>query len=192
MTSLPRTLLDLATILSPDRLRGTLERAEELQILDLGPIERLLARSEGHRGAGRLRRTLELYRPPPFSRSGLERRFLDLVRGAGLPTPSTGFNAFGYELDVYWERERFAVELDVYETHGSREAFERDRLRHEDLKLAGVEMIRITGPRLDREAKAVIERVMRLLTQRRRQLRDAGSGFEQAAGERAADELGPG
>ena len=69
------------------------------------------------------------------------------------------FNVAGYELDAYWEAERFAVELDVFETHGTRAAFERDRLRQEDLKLIGVEMIRVTGPRLDREPEAVIERV---------------------------------
>ena len=69
------------------------------------------------------------------------------------------FNVLGYELDAYWEPERFAVELDVYETHGSHAAFERDRLRQEDLKLKGVEMIRVTGPRLrsrtggDRQAR---------------------------------------
>ena len=63
------------------------------------------------------------------------------------------FNVAGFELDAYWERERFAVELDVYETHGSRAAFERDRLRQEDLKLIGVEMTRVTGPRLDREPR---------------------------------------
>lgn len=186
VTALPRTLLDLATILSAERLRRVLERCEERQLLDLGPIDALLGRVEGSPGGGRLRRALALYRPPVFSRSDLELRFLDLVRGAGLPTPSTGFNAAGYELDVYWRRERFAVELDVYETHGSREAFERDRLRQEELKLAGIEMIRVTGPRLDRESATVIERVAALLAQRRRELA-GGSGLDQAAGERAAN-----
>ena len=67
--------------------------------------------------------------------------------------------------------ERFAVELDVYETHGTRAAFERDRLRQENLKLQDIETIRITGPRLDKEPTAVIERIAALLEQRRRQLR---------------------
>ena len=47
------------------------------------------------------------------------------------------------------------MELDVYETHGTHTAFERDRIRHEDLKLKGVEMIRVTGPRLEREPDQV-------------------------------------
>lgn len=168
VTSLPRTLLDVAATFRFHRLQRLLERAEELGLFDLGAAEALLARSTGHPGAGRLRRAIALYGPPAFTRSGLERRFLDLVKGAGLPRPTTGFNEAGHELDVYWPQERFAVELDTFETHGSREAFERDRRRQEDLKLAGVEMVRITGRRLEREPRQVIDRVARLLAQRRR------------------------
>jgi very-short-patch-repair endonuclease len=91
-----------------------------------------------------------------------------------LPQPLTGYNVAGYELDAYWPAERFAVELDVYETHGGRASFESDRLRQEDLKLAGVEMVRVTGPRLGREPRRVLERVGRLLAQRRSQLGAAG------------------
>jgi very-short-patch-repair endonuclease len=68
------------------------------------------------------------------------------------------------ELDVYWPGQRFAVELDTYETHGTREAFERDRIRDEDLKLAGIELVRVTGTRLEREPAEVIRRIERLLS----------------------------
>lgn len=97
----------------------------------------MLARNVGHPGAGRLRRALGIYRPLNVIRSGLEERFLERVRGAGLPEPSTNINVGGYELDVYWPQERFAVELDVYETH--------------------------------REPAQVIDRVARLLADRRRE-----------------------
>jgi len=167
VTALPRTLLDCAAIVREDRLARMLERCEELKLFDLGAVEALLARTVGHPGCGRLRRAIELYRPAPFTRSKLERRFLELVEEAGLPRPATGFNECGHELDVYWPGERFAVELDVYETHGGRAAFERDRLRQEDLLLDGIAMTRVTGPRLKREPRRVIERVARLLAQRR-------------------------
>jgi hypothetical protein len=162
----PRTLLDVAATARFERLQRILERTEELRLFDLGPVESVLDRNVGHHGAGRLRRAIALYRPAAFTRSGLERRFLTLVRDAGLPKPSTGFNELGFELDVYWPEQRFAVELDTFETHGTRGAFERDRLRQEELKLAGIEMIRITEDRLDREPGRVIERVARLLAQR--------------------------
>ncbi len=171
VTAPPRTLLDLAAVLSEARMLGALERAEELKVFDLGPIEELLSRTGGHPGAGRLRRALEIYRPEPaFTRSGLEKRFLALLRKARLPRPAMNFVAEGYELDAYWERERFVVELDVFETHGTQIAFERDRERQDDLLLAGIEMIRVTGPRLKREPAAVMRRVAAHLERRRRDL----------------------
>jgi len=171
VSSVPRTLLDLAIGSRPHHLDRLLERAEERDLLDLLAIQALLARAGGHRGRGRLRRALAVYSPEPaFTRSGLERRFLALVREVGLPAPSANYNLAGFELDAYWEREQFAVELDVYETHGTHSAFERDRRRQDDLLLIGVEMIRVTGPRLKREPRATIERVARHLERRRREL----------------------
>jgi very-short-patch-repair endonuclease len=80
------------------------------------------------------------------------------------------FNVAGFELDAYWPDLRFAVELDVFETHGSRAAFERDHLRHEELKLVGIEMLRITAPRLKREPQAVLGNLAVLLSRRRHEL----------------------
>lgn len=176
ITNLARTLLDLATMLSPAQVERALERSEELGLFDLVALEDVLDRTAHHPGASKLRAALAIYREqdPAFERSKLERRFRRLVKRAGLSAPAMNFNLLGYELDAYWEPERLAVELDVYETHGSRAAFERDRLRQEDLKLKGVEMIRVTGPRLRREPEAIVERVAAHLRQRRRQLgRDA-------------------
>jgi putative AbiEi antitoxin of type IV toxin-antitoxin system len=170
-TAVPRTLLDLAAGLRPDQLQRILERAEELELFELPRVEELLDRTWGHHGWGRLRRAIALYRPPPFTRSQLERRFFDAVLASGLPRPATNFVEAGFELDVYWPEYRFAVELDVYATHGTHHAFERDRLRQEDLKLAGIEMTRVTDVRFDREPGAVLARVTRLLEDRRRELR---------------------
>lgn len=163
VTSIARTLLDMAATIRFDRLQRMIERSEELRLFDLTAIESVLARNVGHHGAGPLRKALALYKPAPFTRSGIERRFLTLVEEAGLPRPTTGFNECGFELDIYWPEHRFAVELDTYETHGTRAAFERDRIRQEELALAGIEMIRVTGVRLEREPEKVIERVGRLL-----------------------------
>lgn len=170
-TSVARTLLDYAGMATDTGLERALERSEERGLFDLRAVEALLARAGGHRGAGRLRRALAIYRDDPsFTRSKLERRFRELVRRSGLPMPSANAWVGEYEVDAYWSAERFGVELDVYETHGTRAAFERDRLRQENLKLKGIETIRITGLRLDREPTAVIERISTLLAQRRRQL----------------------
>jgi hypothetical protein len=168
VTSVSRTLLDLAASVRFDWLERMVERSEELGLFDLRAVEGLLVRTVGHHGHGRLRRAIALYKPTSFTRSGLERRFLDLTIAAGLPQPRTNYVERGFELDCFWPEYRFAVELDVFETHGTRAAFERDRKRQEDLLLAGIAMTRVTGPRLEREPDEVIRRVARLLEQRRR------------------------
>jgi len=169
VTAVPRTLLDFAA-LDPRFLGGAVEGAERLGLLDMISIDALIKRSRGFRGVARLRDAVELYRDRAFTRSRLERRFLALVKRGGLPRPSMNYFAEGYELDAYWQAERFAVELDTYDHHGGHIAFEQDRLRQEDLKLAGIEMTRVTGIRMDREPEAVVARLRRLLVQRRRHL----------------------
>jgi very-short-patch-repair endonuclease len=171
VTALPRTLLDLAIRARPEQLEGYLERAEERELLDLRAVEDVLGRAGGHRGRGRLAQALAIYRPDPaFTRSKFERRFRRAVMAAGLPAPSMNFNVAEFELDAYWPDLRFAVELDLFETHGSRVAFERDRRRHEELKLLGIEMIRITAPRFKREPQTVIRNLAALLARRRQEL----------------------
>ncbi len=76
VTSVARTLLDFAAIASPLRLDRAIERAEERALFDLRAVDALLARAGGHRGVGRLRGALAIYRDDPaFTRSRLERRF---------------------------------------------------------------------------------------------------------------------
>jgi very-short-patch-repair endonuclease len=169
VTAVPRTLLDFAA-LEPLFLGRALDNAYRLGLLDLIALDTLIARSRGFRGVARLRASLEIYRSAAFTRSSLERRFLDLVRRQDMSQPSMNLFVAGYELDAYWPAERFAVELDTYDYHGDPRAFEEDRIRQEGLKLAGIEVVRITGNRLDREPTQVMQRLRALLTQRRQQL----------------------
>jgi very-short-patch-repair endonuclease len=169
VTAMPRTLLDFAAV-DPRYLSQALDNAQHMGALDLIAVDTLIARSRGFRGVGRLRDALKPHRTPAYTRSGLERRFLELVRQAKLEPPSMNLFVGEYELDAYWPAERFAVELDTYDYHGSPSAFENDRVRQESLKLAGIEMTRITGTRMDREPRQVTSRLRQLLSQRRRDL----------------------
>lgn len=166
VTSLARTLLDCAAAVPFGLLQRYLERSEELRLFDLREVEELLGRTGGHPGRGPLRNAINLYKPSSFSRSTKEKLLFSLIMRAGLPQPRANYVECGYELDFYWPELRFTVELDLFETHGTRAAFERDRKRQEDLKLAGIEMVRISGRRLEREPHEVIARVARLLDQR--------------------------
>ena len=173
MTAPARTALDLAAILRFRSLRRLVRRAEELRVFDLAEFRSVLDRNRGHLGFSPLERALAIYEPQRFTRSELEREFLRLLEASGQRQPVTAFNVAGYELDIYWPELRLAVELDVYATHGAHEPFEEDRQRDEDLKLAGIELTRVTGHRLEREPRQVMERVAQLLDQRREQI---GSG----------------
>jgi hypothetical protein len=171
LTAVPRTLLDSAAAMGDKQLGRLVERAERRGLLDIGALESLIARSGRHAGRRPLRRALALYLDPVMSRARTERAFLDVVKRAGLPRPAINSFVAGHEIDAYWDRERFAVELDGWETHRTRAAFERDPVRIEDLKLAGIDAIRITARRLEKEPDQVAKRLLTLLERRRRALR---------------------
>lgn len=165
VTSPARTALDLAA----GDVGRLLERADEAGLLDRRRFEATLARAGGHPGRAKFAAALRAYKPEgAVLRSNLEKRFRRLALSAGLPRPQTNVVVEGYELDAYWEAEGFAVELDVYATHGSPRSFEADRERADDLLLAGIELIRVTDVRLEREPRETIARVAAHLARRRR------------------------
>jgi hypothetical protein len=158
VTSLARTYLDLAATERGRTVERALDRAADLHLLDLGPVREVLGRHQDHPGAAKLGAALEIYRPKrKFTRSGFERRFLEVVREAGVPEPAMNVFVAGHELDAYWEEEGFGVELDSWATHGSRLSFEDDRRRIDDFLLAGLRVTRVTETRLDREPGEVVE-----------------------------------
>jgi hypothetical protein len=171
VSAVPRTLLDIGARQSDKQLERLVEKAERMALLDVGAIESLIARGGRHAGRKRLRRAVALYLDPVISRAQTERAFLDIVKRAGLPRPAINLFVAGHEIDAYWEQERFAVELDGWETHRTRAAFERDPLRIEDLKLAGIDAIRITARRIEQEPAQVARRLRILIERRRRSLR---------------------
>jgi hypothetical protein len=167
VTSLSRTILDLAVYSRPKTVARQIERADELKVFDLREMHDLLDRTKGHRGQANVRAALDAYRPErQFTRSGLERRFLELVREAGLPEPAMNVFVAGHELDSYWEEAHFGVELDTYDTHGSRLSFEDDRVRDDDFLHAEVVTTRVTETRLAREPDAMIDSLRRHLARR--------------------------
>jgi hypothetical protein len=166
VTSIARTLLDLAWKLYGDQLKRVLARVEELGLLDLDAIQAVIERNRGHHGANRLRRALAIYQPPIWARSEFERRFVERLVAAGLPRPATGWNEVGREIDVYWPERRFGVELDAFETHGTRNAFETDHERELDFALAEIETIRVSEQQFRREPDQIATNVATLLDRR--------------------------
>ena len=164
-TSLPRTLLDLASLTPLDAVVRALEEAERRRLIDTRPVHELLERANGHAGTGRLTQALLAHDPQATrTKSDLERRFLTLITQAGLPRPALNTLVAGFEVDVVWRKERLIVELDGFATHRTRAAFERDRKRDAALLAAGHRTLRVTARRLDVEPAAIVTQVGVLLT----------------------------
>lgn len=167
VTGVARTLLDYASVAKPFRLGRAIDQADRLELLDLAAVDLITEEVRGHRGRTPLLQAMTIYREKGFTRSGGEKRMLAALADVGVVRPAVNNFIEGYELDFYWEEERFAVELDSWEHHRGRRSFEEDRKRQEELAMAGIETIRITGTRLRREPRGVAMRIAAHLDRRR-------------------------
>jgi hypothetical protein len=86
ITSVSRTLLDLAGTARPSELERALAQAERLQLYDHRATQDVIARSNGHRGTQILARATS--RTPKWTRNEWEAEFLDLLRKPACPSPS--------------------------------------------------------------------------------------------------------
>jgi hypothetical protein len=158
VTSVARTLADLADVLSEERLAKAVHEAEVQRKFDLKAIERTLARLPGRTGRHRLRRVLVAYKPDPhFTRSGAERRFVAFCERHGLPMPEVNTWVHGHEIDAYWPDATLAVEIDGGQVHHTRRAFHEDRARDRHLATFGIQVARVTEPDFDDEARLASE-----------------------------------
>jgi very-short-patch-repair endonuclease len=162
ITTVERTLLDLAEVADERTLRIAFEEAERLRRLDMGALEAVLARGYGRRGLKPLKPLVEDARGP-VTRSPLEDRVVELCRQHGLPLPRTNAIVLGREVDAFWPDQRLMVEADGFEFHGHRAAFERDRARDAAMQAAGYRVVRLTHRRLEREPAKVAAELNRLL-----------------------------
>lgn len=157
VTTVGRTLADIASVVPLRSLARAVERAELLQLLD---TKDLLAASDGRPGGAAVRRVLATWAPAP-TRSELEDRLLRLVADAGLPRPEVNVRVAGFEVDMLWREARVVVEADGMLFHASRAAMERDRRR--DAVLAGhrINVLRFTWTQVYRRS-AEVERAIRI------------------------------
>ena len=164
LTSVARTLLDLAATVAPRLLRRAFEEAERLRLLDMSALGRVLDHGRRRRGRKRVIALIaEWDGRSPDTREELERRFVELCRDHGLPRPATNVVVAGHCVDAHWPGTPVVVELDSWSFHRTRAAFERDRRRDADLQLAGFEVLPVTWRRLTGEPLSVVAAVRKLL-----------------------------
>jgi hypothetical protein len=156
VTTVERTLLDLAEVVAPRQLKYAFDEAERLRVFDMRAMDALLDRSRGRRGLKHLARLIANARPHvPYTRSDFERDFLELCRELGLPEPAVNVWVAGHEVDFLWEHLKLVVELDSRTYHEAKAALEADAIRNADLALAGYRVVPITDRRFYAEPDEV-------------------------------------
>lgn len=152
VATVPRILLDLAGVLSEQKLKNVVEQAYRLEVFDLRALDRAIARAPNRKRVSRLQRVVASYRPPPFTRSRLEREVHDELAARDLPPHLMNQMVGDVEVDVWFPDSRLAVQIDTPHFHGSPDKFESDRSDDIKLDLLACRPIRITGKRW-REAR---------------------------------------
>jgi very-short-patch-repair endonuclease len=142
VTTMARTLVDLAAVLSVDDLARACHEAGIRHATTPSDVEAVLARRPTSPGATNLRRVLR--GDVHVTLSALETRFLTRLREAGLTLPQTNQPAGGRRVDCRWPERRLTVELDGYRYHHSRYAWEQDRRREREARARGDEFRRYT------------------------------------------------
>jgi Protein of unknown function (DUF559) len=165
ITTVHRTLLDYAEVAHRQQLRLAIDEAERRELFNLNALNELIDRSPGRRGIKQLSQVLaDIRGPAPWTRSELERRFLALIREAGIPEPQVNVIVAGEWVDMYWPGDRpLVVELDGYDFHKSRKQFESDRRRDTILQLAGCRIVRVTQRRIEEDPRGLISDLLSLL-----------------------------
>jgi very-short-patch-repair endonuclease len=139
VTTVARTLLDLAATLDKRQLKRAIHEAEYRRLTDTVPLDALIARYPGRRGITKIERTTA----PRLFRSDLEMDFLEFVDAHELPRPATNVDVEGFECDAVWHDQRLVVELDGG-GHDLPTRSEEDRLRDRALTVAGWRVVRVS------------------------------------------------
>ena len=171
VTTVARTLVDLAGMVGMKTLRKTVGRAAMLRRLDLQAVDIAIHNAKRRRGLNALDLALVPYRTKdgkvPDVRSDFETLVLPELIEMGLTRPgcNVGLRVEGerFLVDFLWDREKVIVETDGRETHETPTAFQDDRRRDQFLAAAGYRVLRVTWDQIHGERGAVLRRVRKAL-----------------------------
>jgi predicted transcriptional regulator of viral defense system len=165
VTTVARTLLDLAGTGDARLFERALNEAEYRRLYDAVGLSMLLARYPRRPGVPLVRSMLG--RMLGITRRELEERFVAFVDRYRLPRPER--NAWielapgrWIEADCLWREARLIVELDSRSAHDTSSRFDSDRERDRLLAVAGWRVVRVTWAHL-RDAPARLAADLRAL-----------------------------
>ncbi len=145
VTTLERTLLDLADVLTPRKLEIAINQAEINEKLDYSALEAVLLDANGRHGITPLRHALEAAALGlTLTESELEEAFLALTRKHRFQQPETRFNAEGFRCDFVWPDQRIVIETDGARFHRRLRNREEDARRDRTLRRVGWTVDRVS------------------------------------------------
>jgi very-short-patch-repair endonuclease len=97
------------------------------------------------------------------SRTELEQLFIAACRRHRLPQPEVNVKIDLYEVDFLWPDTRLIAEVDGWESHGTRSAFEADRERDARLATLGYRVVRFTWRQVGSDPRGVARTIRSLL-----------------------------
>lgn len=166
VTVVTRTLIDLATELTPTSIERAVNEADKRDLIDPETLRIAIEAYAGQPGATALRQLLDK-RTFRLSDSDLEILFRPIAVEAGLPLPLSKQAVNGWEVDFYWPDLGLVVETDGLRYHRTASSQTRDARRDRSHALAGMTPLRFTHY----EIKYEPIRVRRELNQATRMLR---------------------
>jgi hypothetical protein len=161
VTSVARTLVDLAGELEEDELARACHEAGVRHYTTPSQVKQVLARRPKARGAAKLRAVMS--GEVKVTLSKLERRALQLLRDSGLPLPRTNRRAGSHRVDLRWPEHGLTVELDSFTYHNSRYSWERDHSREREARARGDEFRRYIWKDVFEDPAAMLAELRALL-----------------------------
>lgn len=139
MTDPVSTLVDLASSVPEWQVERAINEADRLDLVDPETLRAAIEALPPRPGMACMRRLLSC---DALTDSGLERKFLALVRAAGLPRPETQAWVNGYRVDFYWPHLGLIVEADGWRHHRTPGEQATDRRRDQAHTAAGLTTLR--------------------------------------------------
>lgn len=165
VTSVAQTLFDCAAVLEFEDLEDIAATAQRRRLVKAEDLRGILASNAGRPGAGAFGELVaELDLDVLSTRSRMERKVIRLCVAAGITKPQPGVKVEGFEVDLFWEKEKVIVEFDSRGFHSDFAAIERDHMRDARHTWHGYRVFRITYRMLEREPERVVAHIRRLLT----------------------------
>ena len=166
VTTVERTLLDLADAKDLTPLRRAWEGAQRERLLDVDKVIEIVENSPGRR-VKPLKALIEEATDAPDTIEELEARFADFLRERpDLPPAAHNVVIEGYVVDVHFPGTGLIIELDGERYHWHRR--EQDSERDADLQLAGYVVYRVTWGALTRRPEQVAAKIRGFLDTTRR------------------------